>query len=116
MKSSGTTFQNNVGIATQVLLDLQKLYCCVELHKTQTNRKTPSNALRTIFKDAASATGFSSRLTLAFRNCIVLKFLGAVLIIVKLCQVRVQTSRQMNHYFSFCFMFRDTTARTTTII
>lgn len=73
--ADGSVGSTNAGMASQVLIDLQKLYCCLEMYRLETINMEPSNQMRVTFKDAVSSAEFSSRVTLALRSHAGLKLL-----------------------------------------
>ena len=60
--------ENHTGFSMQVLIDLQKISCCLQLLESDSQGQTPSNSQRIHFKEATSCVDYSSRVTLALRQ------------------------------------------------
>lgn len=68
--------ENHTGFSAQVLVDLQKVLCCLQIVQAENGGKPISNAQRAHFKLAAASFDYSSRITLAQRQSTVWKCLG----------------------------------------
>lgn len=68
--------ENHTGFSSQVLVDLQKVVCCLILVKLEADGEQVTNSHRVHFKEAAACFDYSSRITLALRQSTVWKFFG----------------------------------------
>lgn len=69
--------ENLSGFSMQILIDVQKVLCCLQLLELESEGKAVSNAHRLHFKEAAACVDYSSRVTLAMRQSTAWKCLGS---------------------------------------
>ncbi len=71
-------FENGTGFAMQVLVDLQKVLCCLQITQLESQGIELTNSHRLYFKEASGTTDYSSRVALALRQSSAWKCLGSI--------------------------------------